>query len=170
MSNRLLCVAAVLVAGLPAVGAAQSTRSALWPVASIGAGVATAQGTGAGFNALGSLEFGGTRGPLQLRLDAQLSQWRTDAVTSRLGAFTANVVADLRPAGVRPYVVAGGGGYAGAGTGIRPGWNAGLGFVVPIRGREFLLETRYHEWQRPDATGSAAAARYFVPLAVRLRF
>ena len=169
MRSRLRCAAALFVVGLPLTATAQASRSALWPTASLGAGVATQQGTGMGVNLLGTLEFGGTRTPLRLRLDGQFTRW-TRTPASRAVALTANIAAELRPTGVRPYLVAGGGGRAQPGMGLHPGWNVGLGLVVPIRGHELLFESRYHQWQHPDPTGGTFGIRNLVPLTVRIRF
>lgn len=169
MRSRFCCAASLFAVSLPLTATAQASHSALWPTASLGAGVAAQQGTGPGFNLLGTLEFGGTRTPLRFRLDGQFTQW-THSSANRAVAVTANIAAELRPTGVRPYFVAGGGGYAQTGTGLHPGWNVGLGLVVPIRGHELLFESRFHEWQRPDATGSTAGIRNWAPLTVRIRF
>lgn len=170
MISRIHVAAGLIAILLPTTGAAQDVPSLLRPTASIGAGVATGQATGAGWNLLGSLEFGRARQPLRLRFDGQLTQWHRPYSTYRIGAFTGNLVSELRPAGARPFVVAGAGGYVGTGTGIRPGWNAGIGFVLPVASRDLVLESRWHQWYPVSITGGTETARYFVPLALRLRF
>ena len=162
-------IAALLVC-FPVALTAQADRSAFIPTASVGAGLAMAQGMGTAPTLLGSLEFGRGRRPWILRFDGQFTQWNGSQSTTRLTSLTANLAAELRPTGVRPYLVAGGGGYASQGTGVRPGLNAGFGLVVPVRGHELLFESRYHAWWRPDVTGTTAAVRYATPLTLRIRF
>ena len=170
MKLRACITTSLLASLLPATAAAQGVESVLRPTASVGAGIATGPGTGAGWSLLGSVEFGGTPVPLRLRVDGQLTQWQRPAGSHRIGALTGNLVGELRPNGIRPFVVAGAGGYVASGTGLRPGWNAGVGFALPVAGRELLLESRWHQWYPVGVFGGTEAARYFVPLALRLRF
>jgi hypothetical protein len=68
-------------------------------------------------------------------------------------SLTANVLfTPISGKRVAPYVLAGAGGYASQGSGIKPGWTLGGGLRLPGELRSIILESRMHVFRAHERT------------------
>lgn len=159
---RSIAAAALLVAAVAFPASAQ-----LRPTLDVGAGIAGGSGTGAGVVGQVAFEFGATRIPVSLRVDASHHRWSDGFLTGlgsyRASAATVNLVLRAPSGRVRPYVLGGVGSYALEGEGVRPGVNVGGGIEVPVGRYRLFGEIRGH-------FVNSQLEQRLTPLVVGLRF
>lgn len=128
---------------------ASAPASAQWQTRfDVGAGMTSADGTGAGTVAQLGFEVRPASAPVSLRVDGSYHQWFAHAAIEdaafRASAVTVSAVYRLPAERVRPYILAGAGAYALRSEGAVTGWNLGGGIEVP-RGRVSVFgEVRGH--------------------------
>lgn len=138
----------MLAAALLAAGST-SALAQVRPMVDVAAGIAGGKGMAAGVIAQVAFEFRPTtRLPIGVRVDASHHQWHDGFLnahsTHRASAATLDLVYRLPATRVRPYVLAGVGGYAVQGLGLNPGWNLGGGLEVPLGRYSVFGEIRGH--------------------------
>jgi opacity protein-like surface antigen len=101
--------------------------------------------------------------PVGLRLDADYGRLRGKSVggttqpTRRTVSGTANIVVSFSGYAVKPYVLAGVGGFKMKSTPpatdskLRFGFDFGLGITVPVAGKAAFVETRVNSISQPNA-------------------
>lgn len=143
--SRLSHVAAAFLLTVGSIPASAQLR----PMVDVAVELAGGKGRAAGAAAQVAFEFlPTTRLPIGVRADVSHHQWRdgflNSHVTSRGTAATLDLVYRLPTTSIRPYVLAGVGGYAVQGLGLRPGWNLGGGLEVPLGRYSVFGELRGH--------------------------
>jgi hypothetical protein len=114
-------------------------------------GAAATSGRSIGTVGLGTLEFGTRWRNLDTRLDGFFVRWPSLGATARTTSLTSNLVYS-QPLGLfAPYVLAGVGGYAGAGEGVSFGVNGGVGIKASARRLQPFVELREHVWSADRA-------------------
>lgn len=160
--SRLIAGVAVLVAVCSSPSLAQLQTSL-----DVGAGVTAGRGTGMGAGVQAAFELRPATLPLGLRLDGAHHQWHDGFLTAS-GSYRATVAtlsAVYRwPTGiVRPYALAGVGGYALQAEGTKAGWNVGGGLEVQSGRYRLYGEVRTHFVDSHDR-------QRLTPFVVGLRF
>jgi hypothetical protein len=126
-----------------------------------------------GYHLLGTLEFPSPTRFLRLRTDGLFADWGAGRVTSLTGNVLFTPISGKR---VAPYVLAGAGGYASQGSGIKPGWTLGAGLRLPGELRTIILESRMHVFRAherpfPGVMGTDNNWRYvFTPIGFAIQF
>lgn len=125
-----------------------------------------------GYHFLGTLEFPSPVRAFRLRSDGLFADWGG----GRVGALTGNLIfTPISGRRVAPYVLAGGGGYVGQGSGVKPGWNVGAGLRLPGELRTIVLESRMHVFRAqdryPGLIGTDNKWKYvFTPIGFAIQF
>jgi hypothetical protein len=102
---------------------------------------------GTGYHAVAALELQTPVSPMRLRAEGLFADWDGVGVT-RVSALSGSVVLTPVPRGkVLPYALAGAGGYATSGAGLRSGWSLGLGLRLPDAGSHLFVESRLHAFR-----------------------
>ena len=145
MSRYIVLVLALLAAA----GGSTPALAQLQPKIDIGVGVAGGKGTGAGLVGQVAFEFlPASKSPLGIRIDVSHHRWDSNLLngmgTYHASAATMGLAYRLPTERVRPYVLAGVGGYSLRGEGLKGGWNIGEGLEVPAGRYNIFGEIRAH--------------------------
>jgi hypothetical protein len=145
--------------------------------AGIAGGVARGPAGDIGYHALASFEIRTPLHQARIRVDGILADWGGSFETGPVTSLSLNaIVAPMPGKALSPYLLAGGGGYAGSGAGMQAGWSVGAG--LSLRGaRSVFIETRLHTYRRtedfladrPVLRGDKSAS-FWTPLGVGIRF
>lgn len=174
LSSRFALFALVL---LPAsIGAQSRTALAIAAGPSIPLGtLRDTQSTGTNVNV--GLIRGSDDSPLGLRLDFSYDKLKGKSVRGvtqperRIAAGTLNLLFSFSGYSIKPYVLAGGGGFkttmkpAGADSKTRLGFDFGLGVTIPLGGKAAFIESRVNS----IAQHNAKPVRY-APIAFGILF
>lgn len=171
-----ICAAALVAFVAPPVTAQQQPPRRF--TFGIAGGLSRAS-AGTGYHAVAALDIRTPLRVLGLRAEGLFSDVSGVGVT-RVSSILGSATIKPFPQSIfAPYAIAGAGGYATSGAGLRPGWSLGLGLQLPDLAPHLLIETRVHAFRwdgRNVPAGTPAYTSYdsweyvWMPISLGIRF